>query len=188
MAHGNPRSTRALLISTALAALAMLVPTATAHAQATPLEFEFTSSFTDFVPSDECRPELSATFTGTEVLAGQILATPSSASGFRLHGSITATFTVQYSDGSYGVGESSDRFAAPFIVTGPSQQTATSVATFAHVDTITIYDAGGQLIGTQTFHLTEHITFTDLPPLAGPPGEEDIVRVSFDRGRLTCNV
>jgi hypothetical protein len=185
MAHRIPR---ALLVSAVLAAAATLVPPATAHPQAAPLEFEFTSSFTEFVPSDECRPELGATFTGTEVLAGRILATPSSSSGFRLHGSITATFTVRYSDGSYGVGESSDRFAAPFIVTGPTQQTATSIATFAHVDTITVYDAGGQVIGTQTFHLTEHITFTDLPPLGGPPGDNDLVRVSFDRGRLTCNI
>jgi hypothetical protein len=168
--------------------VAMLVPTATARAQATVLPFEFTTPFTEFVPSDECRPELSATFTGTEILVGQILATPSSSSGFRLRGSITSTFTVQYSDGSYGVGESSDRFAAPFIVTGPNQQTATSLATFAHVDSITVYDAGGQVIGTQTFRATEHITFTDLPPLGGPPGDNDIVRVSVDRARLTCNV
>lgn len=188
MAHGNSRSRRALLISVVLAAVAMLVPPANAQAQATVLRFEFTSSFTDFVPSDECRPDLSATFSGTEVLVGQIVETPPPSSGFKVQGSITSTFTVQYSDGSYGDGESSDRFAAPFAIKGPSQQTATSVATFAHIDTITVYDTSGQVIGTQTFHLTEHITFTNVPPIEGPPGEEDIVRVSFERERLTCNV
>ena len=129
MAHRSPRSPRALLISAALVAVAMLVPTATARAQATVLPFEFTTPFTEFVPSDECRPELSATFTGTEILVGQILATPSSSSGFRLRGSITSTFTVQYSDGSYGVGESTDHFAAPEVINGPSQESATSVVT-----------------------------------------------------------
>jgi hypothetical protein len=44
------------------------------------------------------------------------------------------------------------------------------------------------VIGTQTFRVIEHITFTDLPPLGGPPGDNDIIRVSFDRGRLTCDV
>ena len=140
------------------------------------------------MPSDECRPDLSATFTGTEVLAGQIVETPPPSTGFKVQGSITGTFTVQYSDGSYGVGGSSDRFSAPFAINGPSQQTATSVATFTHVDTITVYGTDGQVIGTQTFRIIEHITYTNLPPIEGSPGEEDIVRVSFDRGRLTCNV
>jgi hypothetical protein len=45
-----------------------------------------------------------------------------------------------------------------------------------------------QVIGTQTLRVLEHITFKDLPPLGGPPGDNDIVRVSFDRRRLTCDV
>ena len=168
-----------------LIAAAVLVPTGTAHAEATLVRFEFTTPFTDFVPTDDCRSDLSATVTGTEVLVGQRVETPSS--GFRLHGLITATFTIRFSDGSYGVGESSDRFAAPEVINA-SQQTAISVVTFAHVDSVTIYDAGGQVIGTATFRLVEHITFKDLPPLGGPPGENDIIRVSFERGRLTCDV
>ena len=171
-----------------LIAAALLVPAGAAHGEATVVRFEFTTPFEVFVPSDDCRPDLSATFTGTEVIAGQRVETPPPSSGFRLDGSITDTFTVQFSDGSYGVGESSDRFAGPFVINGPSQQTATSVVTFAHVDTVTVYDAGGQVIGTQTFRVIEHITFTDLPPLGGPPGDNDIVHVSFDRGRLTCDV
>lgn len=168
-----------------LIAAALLLPAGTAHAEATVLRFEFTTPFTDFVPSDDCRPDLSATVTGTEVLVGQRVETPSG--GFRLHGSITSTFTIQFSDGSYGVGESTDHFAAPFVINGPGQESATSVSTFAHVDSVKVYNSDGQVIGTATFHSVEHITFKDLPPLGGPPGENDIIRVSFDRGRLTCN-
>jgi hypothetical protein len=108
--------------------------------------------------------------------------------GFRLHGSISATFTVRFSDGSYGVGEWTDHFAAPFVINGPGPESATSVITFAHVDSVTIYDASGRLIGTATFRLIEHITSEDLPPLGGPPGDNDIIRASFDRGRLTCDM
>ena len=171
-----------------LIAAALLVPTGSAQAEATVLRFEFTTPFTEFVPTDDCRPDVSAIVTGTEVVVGQRVETPPPPSGFRLHGSITDTFTVQFSDGSYGVGESSDRFAGPFIINGPSQETATSVVTFAHVDSVTVYDAGGQVIGTQTFRAIEHITFKDLPPLGGPPEGNDIVSVSFDRGRLTCDM
>jgi hypothetical protein len=169
-----------------LIAAALLLPAGAAQAEATVLRFEFTTPFTDFVPSDDCRPDVSATVVGTEVLVGQRVETPSG--GVLLHGLITSTFTFQFSDGSYGVGESSDRFAAPFVVNGPSQETAISGFTFTHVDTITVYDAGGQAIGTNTFRLVEHITFKDLAPLGGPPGEEDIVRVDFLRGRLTCDM
>jgi hypothetical protein len=169
-------------------AAALLLPAGTAHAEATVLRFEFTTPFTDFVANDDCRPDVSATVTGTEILVGQRVQPPPPSSGFRLHGSITSTFTIQFSDGSYGVGESTDHFAAPEIINGPSQESATSVGTFAHVDSVTVYDAGGQLIGTATFRLVEHITFKDLPPLGGPPGDNDIIRVSFDRGRLTCDM
>jgi hypothetical protein len=169
-----------------LIAAGLLVPAATAQAGATVLRFEFTTPFTDFVPSDDCRPGVSGIVTGTEVLVGQRVEAPPPSTGYRLHGLVTDTFTIQFSDGSYGVGESSDRFAAPFVINGPSHATATSVATFAHVDAMTVYDGDGHVIGTETFRVVEHITFKDYPPLGGPPGDNDIVRVSFDRGRLTC--
>jgi hypothetical protein len=171
-----------------LLAAALFVPAGAAQAEATVLRFEFITPFTDFVVSDDCRPELSAIVTGTETLVGQRVETPPPSSGYRLHGQITATFTFQFSDGSYGVGESTDHFAAPFVLTGLGQETAISVITFAHVDTVTVYDAGGRVIGTNTFRVIEHITFNDVAPLGGPPDDNDIVRVSFDRARLVCDV
>ena len=179
---------RPLLSLFAVAAVALMAPTPTAQAEATVLRFEFTTPFTDVVPSDDCRPGISATVAGTEVLVGQRVETPPPSNGVLLHGLISATVTFQFSDGSYGVGESTDRFAAPFVVNGPGQDTAISGFTFAHVDTVTVYDAGGQVIGTATFRLVEHITFKDLAPIGGPPGEEDIVRVDFLRARLTCDM
>jgi hypothetical protein len=40
----------------------------------------FTVPFTDFVPSDDCRPDVSAMIIGTEVLVGQRVETPSGTS------------------------------------------------------------------------------------------------------------
>jgi hypothetical protein len=171
-----------------LVAAALLVPAAMARAEATIQRFEFTTPVTDFTASDECRPDVSATVTGTEVLTGQRVLTPPPSSAFNLHGSITSTVTVQYSDGSYGVGGSTDRFAGSGLNVGSTLGALTSVVTFVHVDSITVYDADGQLIGTQTFRVVEHITFRDLPPLGGAPGDEDAVRVEFENARLTCDV
>jgi hypothetical protein len=170
-----------------LVATALLVPAAMAHAEATVQRFEFTTPVTDFVASDECRPDVSATVSGTEVLVGQRVQTPPPSSAFTLHGSITTTLTVQYSDGSYGVGGSTDRFAGSGLSVGSTLDALTSVVTFVHVDSITVYDANGQLISTQTFRAVEHATVRDLPPLGGPPGDEDLVRVEFDHVRLTCD-
>lgn len=169
-------------------AAALLLPTGSAQAETTVVRFDFTTEFTVFVPSDDCRPSVSATIAGVEEVTGQRVETPPPSSGFRLHGSVADTFTVRFSDGTYGTGTSLDRFAGPFVITGPTHGTATSVVTFVHVDSVTVFDADGMRMGTQTFRVVEHITFDDLPPLGGPPGDEDVIRVSFDRGRLTCDV
>jgi hypothetical protein len=171
-----------------VAAAALLVPAATAQAEATVEHFEFTTPITDFVPSDECRPDVSAIGSGTDVLVGQRVLTPPPSSAFNLHGSITTTLTFRFSDGSYGVGGGTERFAGSGLNVGSTFDALTAVTTFVHVDSITIYDANGQLIGTQTFRAVHHGTVRDLPPLGGPPGDEDIVRVEFAHARLTCDV
>jgi hypothetical protein len=183
MAHHTPPISRALLISAALAAVAVLVPTATARAGATVVRFgPITTTFTDYVPSDDCRPTVSATVAGTEVVVGQIVQTPPPSSGLIFNGQDTTALSVEFSDGSYGVGTGSFRFVGPEISVG----TAITAATFPYVESLTIYDASGQPIGTETFRSIEHYVVEDLPPLG--PSDNDIVHVSFERGRLTCKV
>lgn len=78
-----------------------------------------TTTFTDYVPSDDCRPGISATVTGTDVVVGQIVQTLPPSSGAILRGQHTTTLTVQFSDGSYGIGAASFRFVGPEIFVGP---------------------------------------------------------------------
>lgn len=54
------------------------------------------------------------------------------------------------------------------------------------MESLTIYDASGQVIGTETSRSIEHYIIEDLPPFG--PSDNDVVRMSFDRGRLICNV
>ena len=146
-----------------------------------------TTTFTDYVPSDDCRPGISATVTGTDVVVGQIVQTPPPSSGSIFRGQDTTTLTVQFSDGSYGIGAASFRFVGPEIfVAPPSQATRVSVVTYPYVESLTIYDVSGQVIGTETSRSIEHYIIEDLPPLG--PSDNDVVRMSFDRGRLICNV
>jgi hypothetical protein len=188
MLRHSPPTLRAPLISAALAALAMLVPAAAAQAAATVVRFgPITTPITDFIPSDDCRPSLSASVTGTDVLVGQIVQTPPPSSGSIFEGQDTTTLTVRYSDGSYALGTSSFRFVGPEMFLGPpSDPTRVSIVTFPSRDSLTIYDASGQVIGSETFRAIEHYIIDDLPPFG--PSDNDVVRVSFEHGRLTCNV
>ena len=75
-----------------------------------------TTTFTDYVPSDDCRPGISATV--TDAVVGRIVQTPPPSSGSIFRGQDTTTLTVQFSDGSYGIGAASFRFVGPEIFVG----------------------------------------------------------------------
>lgn len=187
MADRRPRRLNALLVSAGVAAAAVLFVPPPTHAAATIVRFgPITTTFTDTFPSDDCRPEVSGTLTGTDVLVGQIVSTPAPSSGSIFEGTDTTTLTVQYSDGTYGVGTSSFRFAGPEISAGPQTDPAVlSVVTFPSAQSMTTYDASGRVIATETFHAIEHDVIEDLPPLG--PSDNDIVRVSFEHDHLTCD-
>lgn len=188
MAPRSPRRLRTGLFCVGLAAIALSVPTAAAHAEATVVRFgPITTTFSESVTSDDCRPEVSGTLIGTDVLVGQIVQTPPPSSGLIFQGQDTTTLNVEFSDGSYGVGTSSFRFAGPELFVGPpADPTRVSVVTFPSVQSLTTYDASGHVIATETFRAIEHYIIDDLPPLR--PSDNDVVRVSFERSRLTCNV
>jgi hypothetical protein len=180
MAPLTSRRLRAGLLSAALAATAVSLPAATAHAGAAIVRFgPFTTTFTDTV-ADDCRPGITGTVDGTDVLVGQIVRTPSGGSMF--NGQDTTTLDIAFSDGSTGVGTSSFRFVGPEISVGAR----ITEVTFHTSQTLRLYDASGRSIGSETFRDVEHATVEDVPP-AGP-SDNDVVLVSFEHGRLTCDV
>ena len=164
---------RTPILAAALAATA-LVPAA-AHARADTGTFSDSFDAADAGLVDECFGGTDGVLTGHGEIAGRFTET---ANGFSARGVEIDTVRIDFGDGSSFVGGSRDRFA--FVVT----RRATTVNTVAHVDGGTTDDADGHVLGTTTFRATEHVTVVDRAP-AGP-GPEDLVRVQFERGRLTC--
>ncbi len=69
----------------------------------------------------------------------------------------------------------------PEIFVGPpSQATRVSVVTYPYVESLTIYDVSGQVIGTETSRSIEHYIIEDLPPFG--PSDNDVVRMRLDAG------
>ena len=164
---------RTPILAAALMATA-LVPAA-AHARADTGTFSDSFDATDAGLVDECFGGTDGVLTGHGDVAGRFTET---ANGFSARGLEIDSVRIEFGDGSTFVGSSRDRFS--FVVT----RGGTTVSTVAHVDGGATYDADGTLRGRTTFRATEHFTVVDRAP-AGP-GPEDLVRVQFERGRLTC--
>lgn len=164
---------RTPILAAALAATALLP--ATAHARADTGTFSDSFDATEAGLVDECFGGTDGVLTGHGDVSGRFTAT---ANGFSVRGVEIDTVRIDFGDGSAFVGGSRDRFS--FVAT----RGGTTVNTVAHVDSGTTYDAAGGVLGTTTFRATEHFTIVDREP-AGP-GPEDLVRVQFERGRLTC--
>lgn len=134
-----------------------------AAAAAVITQHTFTSSGTGSGLPDDCRPGITGDISGTEVVDFQRVETPT---GIHIHGTTTATGRIDWSDGSYSIIESVDRFS---FTTGPQ----TTVNTNAHEDSGSTYSASGVFISRITLHLVEH--FTD---------SGDVTRVEFASGNF----
>lgn len=97
---------------------------------------------------DDCRPGITGDLTGTDVVDSQSVET---ATGFHVHGTITDTGRIDWSDGSYTIIESVDHFS---FTTGKQA----TVFTVAHQDSGSTYSASGVFLSAGTFHLVHHIT------------------------------
>jgi hypothetical protein len=115
------------------------------------------------VPHD-CRPSLTGTIVGTDVLSYQSIET---ARGFHIHGTIVDTARIDWSDGSYTLTESVDHFSFNAVGQG------TEVFTNAHTDDGDFFTAGGVFEFRATFHEVAHFTVTD-----------GVVRVDLQRGHF----
>jgi hypothetical protein len=63
---------------------------------------------------------------------------------------------------------------------GPPRNRRSSTS---RVDGGTTDDAEGNILGTAIFRLVEHFTLVDREPF--DPGPDNVVRIQFERGRLT---
>jgi hypothetical protein len=165
---------RTIIFAAALAATALLP--AAAQARADTGTFSDSFDVTEAGLVDECFGGTDGVLTGHGDVAGRYTET---ATGFSVHGIEIDTVRIDFGDGSSFIGGSVDRFS--FVAT----RGGTTVNTVAHVDGGTSYDADGNVLGTTTFRAVEHFTVVDRQPSG--PGPEDVVRVRFERGRLTCH-
>lgn len=158
------------LVCAALAVLVALVCTGTASAQATigPISWQDQLSFTDvgLVP---CYPTLAGTLTGTDTGAGQFVVT---STGVHVEGVETQTYRIDFSNGWYLLSSSPTHFITNFgFSTGQTENT------FVQQDHGTLYDSGGQVIGSLNIWGVTHLTWRDLNGNGQP-----------DPGEITANV
>lgn len=115
--------------------------------------------------SDECRPGITGDLNGTGVIEYQSVET---ANGFHLEQTESGTGRIDWSDGSYTLVESVDRFA--FNLVGKGQ---TAVFTLTHVDSGNTYAEDGTFLSRLTFHEAQHSTFVN-----------GVLRVEIERGHF----
>jgi len=158
-------------IALRLAAAALLAIAAgiamTAPASAAPIIIRDTITtpiFETGIPHD-CRPGVTGTAVGTQVLSFQNVLTPQ---GVHSEGTFTDTFRIDWSDGSYSLGGSVDKF----VFNGVGQ--GTSVFTNAHTDGLDYFSPSGVFEFRATFHAIEHVTVTN----------GDVTRVEFEMGHF----
>jgi hypothetical protein len=144
-----------LAVAAALIMAAAGVAAATSSA-ATIVRETITQGFSESGLSDDCRPGITGDLAGTEVFEYQSVET---ANGFHVQGTDGGPGQIDWSDGSYTLIESVDRFA--FNLVGKGQ---TELLTLTHVDSGDTYAEDGTLLFRTTFHEVERFTFVNGVP------------------------
>jgi len=153
-------------IALTLAALIVAAGAATsASAASTITRGTITTPISESGLSDDCRPGISGTLVGTDVLSFQSVET---SKGFHIVAKDGGTGRIDWTDGTYTIVESIDRFSFDAVGNG------TTVNTVAHEDPGDFYSADGVFQFRDTFHEVEHITVT----------KGDVTRVEFERGHF----
>jgi hypothetical protein len=124
-----------------------------------------------------CVGGLSGVASGTDTISGHFNNAPLF---FHVAGTERIDARIDFSDGSYAIGELLDQFAMSANAEAGLRIADTAVGQ----TTATLYSAGGTQTGTLTMHETSHITYTDLNQNGQPdPGE---VRADVDQIKATC--
>ena len=128
-----------------------------------------TTPFTESGVPNDCRPGVTGSLEGTNVFDFQTVETEE---GFHMTGTFTDSVRIDWNDGTYAIGESTEHFAFNAVENG------TTVFTLAHRSSPTTYSADGAFLYSFTFHLVAHFTVTN----------GDVTRVEFERGRVIRTV
>ena len=148
-----------LVTLTSAAALA-----APAMGSATVIRDTVTTPFFEAGVPHDCRPGVTGTVTGTDVTTTQSVET---STGFHIHGKSGGPGRIDWSDGTYTLIQSVDRFSFTAAAKG------TTTFTNTHVDSGDFYSADGVFQFRDTFHEVEHFIVTN-----------GVVRVDFSKGRF----
>jgi len=154
----------AVAFAALLAVSAGTAMTAPASAAAIVIRDTVTSDFSETGLTHDCRPGVTGTINGTDVVSSQSVET---SEGFHVSGTTVDTGRIDWSDGTYTIIESVDHFSFNAVGSG------TTVFTNAHTDSGNFYTADGVFLFRDTFHTVERFTVTG-----------GVVRVEFERGHL----
>ena len=155
----------ALVLGVAVVAASLAASTAAPGSAATIIRETITAPFFETDVPHDCRPGVTGTVQATEVFSYQSVETKS---GFHMVGKIADSGRIDWSDGTYTIIDSVDRFALNAVGKG------TEVFTLTHKDSGDFYSADGTFQFRATFHLVEHVTVTD----------GNVTRVEFQRGHI----
>ena len=154
---------------TFLAVAAMLMPVAGATAAttsaATIVRETITIPFSESGVPDDCRPGITGDVRGTEVISYQSVETTT---GYHVHGTDGGPGRIDWSDGTYSLIQSIDRFS--FNVVGKG---ATVTSNTTHVDSADTYAADGTFLFRGMFHEVERSTVAN-----------GVLRVEIQRGHF----
>jgi hypothetical protein len=141
-------------VALALTATALLVAAAAAPAfgGAGVIRETVTTAVFETGLTDDCRPGITGTLAGTDVMSTQSVET---STGFHIHGTDGGPGRIDWSDGTYTLIDSVDRFSFNAVGKG------TTTFTNTHKDSGDFYSADGVFQFRQTFHEVEHFTVTN---------------------------
>jgi len=145
--------------------LALLIAAAAAGATsaATIVRETITQPFSESGLTDDCRAGITGDLNGTDVLDYQSVET---ANGFHIQGTEGGPGRIDWSDGTYTLVDSVDRFA----FNADKDATAFSLT---HLDSGDTYAADGTFLSEVTFHEVQHFTEAN-----------GVVRVELERGHF----
>jgi hypothetical protein len=158
------RTALALATTALLTSGAALATGSAAAASATVIRESVSTTSSESGLTDDCRPGVTGELNGVGVTTTQSV---ENAAGFHIHGTISGTGRIDWSDGTFTLIDSVDRFAFDAVGKG------TTTFSETHVDSGDFYSADGVFQFRQTFHEVEHFTETN-----------GVVRVDVERGHF----
>ena len=123
-----------------------------------------TTPFTESGVPNDCRPEVTGSLEGTNVVDSQTVETEQ---GFHITGTFSDSGRIDWNDGTHAIFESTEHFAFNAVENG------TTVFTLAQQSSPTTVSEDGAFLYSFKFHFVTHFTVTN----------GDVTRVEFSRER-----